>query len=85
MSTGNMIQDVVATMTGGRAFYGRNDLGNVLEEATETGSNYYSLTYSPSDRNFDGKLRNIRVQLDPSEKGYRLEYQIGRASWRERV
>jgi hypothetical protein len=59
-------------LTGGRALYGRNDLKNILEEAVEAGSDYYTLTYSPSNQNFDGKLRSIRVQL--GDKGYQLEY-----------
>jgi VWFA-related protein len=62
----------VAAMSGGRAFYGRNDIANMLEEATEAGSDYYTLTYSPANRTFDGKLRRIRVAL--ASKGYHLEY-----------
>jgi VWFA-related protein len=67
-----MVEDAVAELTGGRALYGRNDLKNILEEAVEAGSDYYTLTYSPSNQNFDGKLRSIRVQL--GDKGYQLEY-----------
>lgn len=67
-----MVEDSAAALTGGRALYGRNDLKNILEEAVEAGSDYYTLTYSPSNQNFDGKLRSIRVQL--ADKGYRLEY-----------
>jgi hypothetical protein len=66
------VEDTIAELTGGRALYGRNDLKNILEEATEAGSDYYTLTYSPSNQNFDGKLRSIRVQL--GDKGYHLEY-----------
>ena len=73
--TKNTTQDVVADMTGGRAFYGSNDIGNMLEEATEAGSDYYTLTYSPSNLNFDAKMRTIRVQL--ANKSYRLEYRRG--------
>jgi|SRR5450631_133077 len=73
--TENTTQDVVADMTGGRAFYGSNDIGNMLEEATEAGSDYYTLTYSPSNPNFDAKMRTIRVQL--ANKNYRLEYRRG--------
>lgn len=72
VSDNNTIQDVIASMTGGRAFYGRNDIGNMLEEATEAGSDYYTLTYSPSNRTFNGKLRRIQVAL--AGKGYHLEY-----------
>jgi len=72
VSTNYMIEDVVAEKTGGRAFYSRNDLKDMLEEATEAGSEYYTLTYSPSNRKFDGKTHAIRVELD--KKGYHLEY-----------
>lgn len=67
-----MAQDSTAAMTGGRAFYSRNDLKDALEEATEAGADYYTLTYSPSNSNYDGKLRAIHVRL--TNKEYRLEY-----------
>jgi VWFA-related protein len=72
VSDNNTIQNVLAEMTGGRAFFGRNDIGNMLEEATEAGSDYYTLTYSPSNHTFDGKLRRIQVEL--ASQGYHLEY-----------
>ena len=75
LSRGYMLQDAAAEMTGGRAFYSRNDLKDALEEATEAGSDYYTITYSPSNENYDGKFRNIQVRL--SQKGYRLEYRLG--------
>jgi len=71
------VSDVIAEMTGGQAYYSRNDLKDVLEEATETGSNYYTLTYSPSDQNFDGKMRRIQVQLAGADKSYHLAYRRG--------
>jgi VWFA-related protein len=71
----NAVQDTIAGLTGGRAFYSRNDLKNAIEEATEAGADYYTLTYSPSNQTFDGKLRKIRVQL--ATKGYHLEYRRG--------
>jgi VWFA-related protein len=73
---GQTVQDELANMTGGRAFYGRNDLKNELEEATEAGSNHYTMTYSPSNQTFDGKLRHIKVQLGLAGK-YSLEYRRG--------
>lgn len=66
------IEDEIARVTGGHAFYSRNDLSTVLSEATNLGGNYYSITYSPSNVSFDGKLRHIQVHL--SKKGYILEY-----------
>jgi hypothetical protein len=73
----NTVADVIAGMTGGRAYYSRNDLQDVLESATEAGGDYYTLTYSPSNGNFDGKMRKIRVQLAGAGKTYHLEYRHG--------
>jgi hypothetical protein len=63
LSSDYMVQKDVATATGGRAFYSDNDLSAALDEATENGANYYSLTYSPTNPNYNGSLRNIRVSL----------------------
>jgi VWFA-related protein len=72
VASNHLVQDEVAEITGGRAFYSRNDLKDVLQTATEAGSEYYTMTYSPSNRNFDGKTRTIRVELE--KKNYHLEY-----------
>jgi VWFA-related protein len=39
--------DGVAEKTGGKAFYNNNDLGALAAEALDSGSNYYTLTYTP--------------------------------------
>ncbi len=62
----------IADATGGRAFYGTNDLAGALTEATETGGHYYTLTYSPSNQKYDGRLRHIHVEL--AKHGYHLAY-----------
>jgi len=67
-----LTEDEIARLTGGHAFYSRNDLTDVLSEATDLGGNYYTLTYAPSNQNYDGKLRHVRVDL--SKKGFHLEY-----------
>lgn len=67
-----MIEDEIAGMTGGRAFYSDNGLSAALTEAVEDGADYYTLTYSPSNSKYDGTLRKIKVEL--SQKGYRLSY-----------
>jgi VWFA-related protein len=64
--------DSIAENTGGRAYYGTNDLQSAIDRAMENGSTYYSLTYSPTNKNFDGGLRKIRVVLD--KPGYQLSY-----------
>jgi VWFA-related protein len=67
-----MIEDEIAKVTGGRAFYSNNDLSGALSEATENGASYYTLTYSPTNEKYDGSLRKISVDL--SQKGYHLSY-----------
>lgn len=59
-------------MTGGEAVYSSNDLTGKLERVTEDAGNYYTLTYSPSDTNFDGRLRHIQIKL--KGKDYHLAY-----------
>jgi VWFA-related protein len=62
----------IASATGGHAFLSTNDVMGALAEATETGANYYTLTYSPSNKGNDGRMRKIHIQL--SSRGYHLEY-----------
>jgi hypothetical protein len=62
----------IAEATGGRAFYGTNDVAAALTEATEVGGHYYTVTYSPSNQNYNGHLRHIRVEL--AQRGYHLAY-----------
>ena len=67
-----MAEDELAKTTGGRAYYSTNDLTMALEKATANGANYYTLSYSPTNETYNGKLRNIRVEL--AKKGYKLAY-----------
>jgi len=67
-----MTEEEIAFATGGHAFHDTNDLASALTAATETGGHYYTLMYSPSNQNYDGKLRHVRVEL--AKRGYRLEY-----------
>ncbi|MGA8432032.1 MAG: VWA domain-containing protein [Candidatus Sulfotelmatobacter sp.] len=72
ISSSQIIQDDIAKATGGHAFYSDNGVKEVLDEAVENGANYYTLTYSPSNRTYNGALRNIHIELD--KKGYQLSY-----------
>ena len=62
----------IAKVTGGEAFYNRNALGQVVGEAVANGSSYYTLGYAPQDRNYNGALRNISVNVESGH--YDLEY-----------
>ena len=52
--------------TGGKYFYGRNDLNNEIEDSIARNTNFYTLSYVPSDPVEDGKYRKIDVRMkDP--------------------
>jgi hypothetical protein len=53
----------VARLTGGRAYYNRNDLSEQLSEIVASGSNYYSLAYRPQNNQWDGKFRKVVVKV----------------------
>src|ERR1035437_4186578 len=65
----------MADATGGRAFVNTNGLTQAVSTAIEEGSNFYTLTYTPSNFERDGKLRKIKIQLD--RKGLKLAYRQG--------
>lgn len=65
-------EEEIASITGGRAFYGTNDVAEALTDATEDGGNYYTLTYAPPTGSDDGKCHNIGVKL--AQAGYQLSY-----------
>ena len=67
--------DEIALETGGEAFYDTNGLAYELSRIISHGAQYYTLTYSPSDENMDGRYRRIAVKL--RKGGYKLAYRRG--------
>jgi VWFA-related protein len=67
--------DMIATATGGAAFYGTNSLTDALDGVTSHGSYFYTLTYTSTNLASDGKFRKIQVQL--AHPGYQLAYRRG--------
>ncbi len=67
--------DDLARQTGGKAFYDSNDLAGALRQSFQEGSNYYSLAYYPQNPDWNGKFRQIRVDL--ARKGATLTYRRG--------
>ncbi len=65
----------MAEQTGGRAFINTNGLSQAIASATDSGANFYTLTYSPTDPAQDGKFRKIQVKLQ--QQGYTLSYRRG--------
>jgi VWFA-related protein len=66
------VQKNLAEATGGRAFYSTNDVTAALDEATDVGGNYYSLSYSPTNQKDDGGRRGIAVRV--VQPGHKLSY-----------
>jgi len=48
----------MAEETGGKAFLANNDLAGAVTQAIATGSNYYTLAYTPSDPHWNGGARS---------------------------
>jgi VWFA-related protein len=66
----------IARETGGRAFYGTNDLKDAMTRSVQQGSNYYTIAYAPTNRNWNNQYRKIEVKaLAPNaELTYRRGY-----------
>jgi VWFA-related protein len=75
----HMTMEEMASDTGGHAYYNTNGLADAVAKAIEAGSNYYTLTYSPADHNWNGVYRNIHVELAGSAaaQGLKLAYRHG--------
>ena len=54
----------MAESTGGKTFKNSNDLVLGLRSGIEDGSTYYTLTYYPENKNWDGQFRRIQVKSD---------------------
>jgi VWFA-related protein len=65
----------MAQDTGGKAFVNTNGLKEAVEKAIESGSNYYTIAYTPTDHKWNGNYRKIQVKLD--RPGVALAYRRG--------
>ena len=71
------IMDSIAAQTGGKAFYDTNGIEQAMAVALEQETNYYALSYAPSNKKYDGKFRKIKVSLAPTEKKLRVNHRSG--------
>jgi hypothetical protein len=55
--------EAVAEATGGRSFVNTNGLKEAIEKAIDAGSNYYTLSYSPTSEKWNGEYRKIHVEV----------------------
>jgi VWFA-related protein len=66
---------VMAEQTGGRVFYNNNDLELGIRSSINDGSTYYTLTYYPSNKTWDGRFR--RIAITTTKPGTSLRYRQG--------
>ena len=66
---------LMADQTGGHAYLNTNGLSEAVDKAVDNGSNFYSLTYTPTDHDWKGDFRKIQVAL--ASRGYTLSYRRG--------
>jgi VWFA-related protein len=67
--------DELAKDTGGEAFYNTNALDDALSRAMHNGARYYTLDYSPTNKDMDGRYRRIEVKVTHGK--YKLAYRRG--------
>lgn len=69
------IMELMAARTGGKAFFNRNDLDTGVRGSIDDGSTYYTLSYYPSNKVWDGKFRTIEIRTNRPD--VRLRYRVG--------
>lgn len=74
MASQHTMEDM-AESTGGKAFKNSNDLVLGLRASIEDGATYYTLTYYPENKTWDGQFRSIQVKT--SRPGVNLRYRQG--------
>ncbi|MBB5060278.1 VWFA-related protein [Granulicella aggregans] len=71
----NITMQQMAEQTGGHAYINTNGLATAVTQSIAAGSNYYTLTYSPTDAVSDGKFRKIQLKL--RRDGFTMAYRRG--------
>jgi VWFA-related protein len=64
----------IAEDTGGQAFYNTNDLATAVQSAIDSGSNYYTLAYTPSSSKIGYRSIHVALAGKLASVGYSLEY-----------
>jgi VWFA-related protein len=74
LTSSELVFEAIAPESGGAILRRRNDLEIAIANAVDDGSSYYTLSYYPSDRNWDGKFRKIRVAVAGSDLQARTQH-----------
>jgi hypothetical protein len=65
----------LASRTGGKAYYNRNDLMNSIREAVQDSVVSYTLAYYPNEQKSDGHFRKVRVKVN--RPGFSVRHRSG--------
>ena len=65
----------IAESTGGKAYFNRNDIDHAIALSIADGSTYYTVTYYPDDKDWNGKFRKVEIKL--SRSGLQARYRHG--------
>lgn len=68
--------DMLASLTGGKAFYNQNDLSGIISKVSDHSSDFYTISYAPTNSKMDGGFRKIEVKLGDGQH-YTLSYRRG--------
>lgn len=66
-TSSELVFESVAPESGGAIFRTRNDIDVAIADAVSDGSTYYTLSYYPTNTNWDGNFRQIKIQVNPSK------------------
>jgi VWFA-related protein len=67
----------MAEETGGHAFYNTNGFKQAIQHVVDSGSFYYTVAYTPANKNWDGSYRKIHIDLAGNPQGVHLQYRQG--------
>jgi VWFA-related protein len=70
-----MMQEVFAHDSGGKAFANTNGLSQVIDNISVASSDFYTLSYAPANSKMDGGFRKIEVKI--GDGNYALSYRRG--------
>ncbi len=73
----HMMMDDTAEATGGHAFYNSNGLKQIATRIVGSGSDFYTLSYSPPQPNFDNRWHRVKVVAGAGAGSYQLSYRHG--------
>ena len=62
-TTSELALESITLLTGGRIVRGLNDVDAQIASSIENGGTYYAISYYPSNRNWDGQFRRVRVVI----------------------